>query len=160
MVISGPASKKGWGGSKGYSSIADLEAKREGRVKERETEARGLLDQIIQLFQPGGGFGQGAEAMLARQKQRYMAGAQQGLVQSGLFGTTLTAGLGKKFEEEVGMPARMRLEDLRFSQLAEAMSGKAGFIERISEQPLDYRLAAELVRQGGGSGARPIGFGK
>jgi hypothetical protein len=96
----------------------------------RYKQGLGIMDQLISLFQPGGQFGKGFEAQLGRAKTKSVAQGMQSLVSSGLVNTTQAAGLGKKFEEEVGTPARLRLEDLRIGRLADALSQKSGFIER------------------------------
>lgn len=70
-------------------------------------------------YAPGGGFGRGVEAGLERGRVKAMASGMQGLVGAGLAGTTMAGGLGKRYEEEVGMPARARVEEQR----AQALSG-------------------------------------
>ena len=90
-----------------------------------------IYDKIIAQFAPGGGFGAGTEAMINRQKQRSISSATQNLISSGLYGTTMTAGLDKKFEEEVGTPARLKLEDLRYQAYANSLAQKAQFLGNI-----------------------------
>ena len=109
-------------------------------------EVKGIYDEIINRYRPGGGFGAGFEAQLERAKGRDVASGTQALVSSGLYGTTQTAGLGKKWEEEVGAPARLKLEDLRMDRLSEAQRGKAGVIERVEDQYPDYAMLANLMR--------------
>ena len=116
--------------------------------KEREKEIRGIMDEIIQMYQPGGAYGAGTEAMLNRQKQKDIASATGSLVSSGLFGTTLTAGLPKKWEEEIGVPSRMKLEDVRYGALTSALQAKAQFIENIQNEFPDYGMLSQLYAQG------------
>ena len=116
----------------------------------RENEIRSLYDDIIAMYSPGGSFGAGTEAEIESQKRQYLGSATQSLISSGLYGSTMTAGLPKKFEEEVGMPARAKLEDLRFQQLSNALGQKAGFVERIEDQYPSYGLMANL-QQGASS---------
>jgi hypothetical protein len=116
--------------------------------KERETEIRGIMDDIIKMYQPGGAYGAGTEAELNRQKQKDVASATGSLVSSGLFGTTLTAGLPKKWEEEIGIPARMKLEDVRYGALTSALQAKAQFIENIQNEFPDYGMLSQLYAQG------------
>ncbi|KKN35312.1 hypothetical protein LCGC14_0784810, partial [marine sediment metagenome] len=54
-------------------------------------------------------------------------------------------GAGKSWEEEVGMPARLKLEDIRSQRLTEAMGAKAGYLERRSASDVTGNL--ELMRQ-------------
>ena len=128
------------------AKISELEKGREERVAARETEVRGLLDEIIQMYGPEGKYGQGTLAMLEQQKKRDVAAASQALVSSGLSNTTMPAGLAKKWESEVGMPSRMKLEDVRYGHLAQAIGAKAQFITDIEDENLDYRLLSELYK--------------
>ena len=128
------------------TTFGELEKEREGRVAKRETEVRGLLDEIIQMYGPEGKYGQGTLAMLEQQKQRDVASASQALVSSGLSNTTMPAGLAKKWESEVGMPSRMKLEDVRYGHLAQAIGAKAQFVSDIEDENLDYRMLSELYK--------------
>jgi len=120
--------------------------------EQRYAQALELYDEIISQYQPEGGFLTGAKAELEREKGREVAGQTQGLVSSGLFGTSLTAGLGQKWEVERGQPARLKLEDVRMGRLAEALQAKAGVIERREDVGPDYATIAQLSAQ---AGARP-----
>jgi len=113
----------------------------------REQEVRGLLDQVVETYAPGGAYLKGAEAMLGREKQKYLGSATQQLISSGLYGTTMAAGLPKKWEEEVGMPSRLKLEDIRTQAYTGALGQKASFIESISEQVPSYETIAGLTSQ-------------
>ena len=80
----------------------------------------------------------------------------QALVSSGLSSTTQAAGLGKKFEEEVGAPARLQAQDISSQRLSGAEAQKAGFIERREDVGPDYATIASLAQsigQAGGGGA-------
>lgn len=90
-----------------------------------------LYDTIAAQFQPGGSYTKGIEAQLARRKKGAMASGMQSLVSSGMAGTTQAAGLGKKFEEEVGMPTMAAAETDRVSKLTGALMGKAGFMQQL-----------------------------
>jgi len=130
--------------------IARFQAQQEAARKsneERYAEALKIYDQIIQQYQPEGGFLKGAEAELGREKARTVAGQEQKLVSSGLFGTSTTAGLGSKWEAEVGQPARLKLEDIRMGRLAQALGAKAGVIERREDIGPDYATIAALSQQ-------------
>jgi len=120
--------------------------------EKRYEEALKLYSQIIEQYEPGGAFGEGYEAQLERTKTRDIAASQQALVSGGLFGTSVTAGLPKKWEEEVGQPARLKLEDVRMGRYAEAIEKKAGLIERREDVGPDYATIAQLSAQ---AAARP-----
>ena len=126
--------------------MQQIQEKQNIATKKREKEIRGILDEIIAMYAPGGGFGKGTEAMIEREKEKSIAQGTQALVTSGLYGTTMAAGLGKKFEEEVGMPTRLKLEDVRYGQYAGAMGQKAGMVERIEQEPIDYAMLAQLIQ--------------
>ncbi len=89
-----------------------------------------LLDEIIQRYQPGGEFGKEALATLETRKGKTLAKQGQSLVTAGLGGSTIGAGLGKKFEEDVGTPFRLGVEEQRLGALTQAMQAKAGYLER------------------------------
>ena len=93
-----------------------------------------LLDQIIQRYQPGGEFGKAALATLEQRKGKTLASQQQSLVSAGLSGTTIGAGLGSKFEQEIGTPFRLGVEEQRLGALTQAMQAKAGYLERGEER--------------------------
>jgi hypothetical protein len=135
-----PVNRRRWG--KPQQSI---EEQINYRTAEREKEIRGLLDQIIGLYKPGGGFGAGTQAEIERTKKKDVASATQQMISSGMYGTTTAAGLPSKWEETVGMPSRLKLEDMRYAQLAQALGGKASFVERIEEMMPDYGLLAQLT---------------
>jgi len=104
--------------------------------EQRYAQALEIYDKIISQYQPEGGYLKGAEAELERVKGRTVASETQDLVSSGLFGTSTRAGLGQKWEAEVGMPARLKLEDIRMGRLAQALGGKATAIQARYRLPL------------------------
>jgi hypothetical protein len=114
----------------------------------REKEIRSIMDNIISMYQPGGGFGAGYEAQLNTQKTRDVASASQGLVSSGLSNTTNVSNLAKGWERDVGSPARLKLEDLRTQNLSSAMSQKANFIGSINESGVDYSSLMQMIMKG------------
>jgi len=124
----------------------------------RYAQALKLYDQIIKQYETGGGFGAGWEAQLGRQKVKDIAAGQQSLVSGGLFGTTITAGLPKKWEEEVGTPARLKLEDIRMERLSQALQAKAGLIERREDIGPDYATIAALAAKA--AAAPQIAYGQ
>jgi len=100
-----------------------------------------LLDEIIQRYRPGGEFGKAELALLGRAKKKSLAETAQGLVSAGLSGTTAGVGAGKKWEEEIGMPAKLKLEDIRSGRLSEALGAKAGFLGKmaLAQQQVDLQ---------------------
>lgn len=109
--------------------------------------ARTALQRAMAQYAPGGGFGKGIEAGLERGRTKALASGMQSLVSTGLAGTTMAAGLGKKYEEEVAAPTRLRLESMRAERISalEVMlaqmeqSGMQAGLGRIS-QPMPGRM--------------------
>lgn len=116
-----------------------------------------LFDRIIQQQETGDVSEQAIEAAIGRGRVKSVAQGTQALVSSGLSGTTTAAGLGKKFEEEVGVPARLQAADIRQQRLNQALRDKAGFIERREDIGPSYSDIAGLSRSiGAGQQARQI----
>ncbi len=114
---------------------------------ERYAEAKGIYDEVIGMFQPGGSFDIGIEKQLGRSREQAVAQGTQALVSSGLYGTTQQAGLGLKFEEQIGAPMREKTETYRVGQEAQAMQNKAGVIERRVDEYPDYSTIANLTQR-------------
>ena len=131
------------------------EAARAANIERRE-QISSIYDEIIKRYSPGGEFQKGSFALLEREKVRDVAAATQGLVSSGLYGTSMTAGIPKMWEEEVGAPRRMAIEDLMMERLSGAQVGKASFLERIEEPYPDYGMIAQLAGQAGTAGGEPF----
>lgn len=125
----------------------------------------GALGKAAAYYAPGGGFGKGTEAGLERERTQVMSSGMQSLVSSGLAGTTMAAGLGKKFSEEVGMPTRMRVEETRAQRLsaidvlkaqltqgASESAAQRALQEFIARMSSETSLALGSMRSGGGGG--------
>lgn len=132
----------------GYASAA---AQARAANERRYKEGMGILDQIIARYEPGGSFGKGAESVYQRGKTQAVSASQQSLVSAGLANTTIAATIDKKYEEEVGNPFRLQLEDMRMDRLSEAQMSKVGFIERREDAYPDAGLMAQYA-QGAGYG--------
>jgi hypothetical protein len=124
------------------SSTAAREA-----TDKRLAQATAIYDEIIRRYQPGGVFEERGLAQLGKQKTADVGGEMQQLISSGLYGTTTTAGVGRRWEESVGEPARMTLEDVMMQRLSQAQVGKAGLLERVEDVGPDPDLYARLMAQ-------------
>lgn len=111
----------------------------------RYEQAMSIYDKIIARFQPGGAFEQRGLGEIARQKTKGVGQETQQLISSGLYGTTTMGGVGRRWESEVGAPARMTLEDLMQQRVGGAEQAKAGFIERREDPYPDYSMLAGLA---------------
>lgn len=114
---------------------------------DRYKEALGIYDKIVAQFSEAGDFMQGVEAQIGIASKKSVAQGTQALVSSGLSNTTTRAGLAKKFEEEVGTPARLKANDTRIENLSQARTAKAGLIERASDTGPDPMSIANLAAQ-------------
>ena len=124
--------------------------------EQRYQQGLGIYGDIAEMYKPGGGFGQGMESQLQRTKTRDVAAAKQQLAGAGLYNTTVAAGQGQAWEDVVGTPARLQMQDIQTGRYAEAMRGKAGFIERRTDQAPDMGQFGDLMKGAyAGPGAAP-----
>ena len=143
-----------------WTQIADSTAKRLLAPPSRTTRtARGGMDpaalealtKASAYYEPGGGFGKGVEAGLERERTQAMSSGMQSLVGSGLAGTTMAAGLGKKFAEEVGVPTRARIEETRAERLSAIDVLKAQLTQGASESAQQRALQEFIARMSSGT---------
>ncbi len=104
------------------------------------------LEKAMAFYREGGGYGKGVEAGLERGRVKAVAGGMQGLVSAGLAGTTMMGGLGKKYEEEVAMPARARVEETRAQAISGLETLKAQIIQGATEAARTRALQTYLAK--------------
>lgn len=115
----------------------------------REKEIRGTYADILGRLGPGGAFEKSQLADIQSQAEGLVGKETQGLISSGLYGTTTAASVPTRVETEFARPARMKLEDLLEQRRTEAKLGQAGFVERINQPYPDYNaLMQAMVAQG------------
>ena len=140
------------------SLIAQFQAQQEAANaanEKRFQQGLEIFDRIIKQEETGDVSEKAVEAAIGRGSKKAVAQGTQSLVSSGLASTTQAAGLGKKFEEEVGVPARLRAADIRQQRLSQARRDKAGFIERREDTGPDFATIAGLAQSiGAGRQAR------
>ncbi len=132
-----------------YSSLyADFQKReteaREANVK-RETEIRGIYDQLIGQGQ--GAFRTAGLADIERGKTRAIGSGTQSLISSGLFGTTTAAAIPVQAENQASL-SRLKLEDIIQQRTSELKLGKAGFVERIEDPYPDYNMLIQAMAAG------------
>ncbi len=104
------------------------------------------FDKAIAYYSPEGGYGKGVEAVIERGRTKAVAGGMQGLVSAGLAGTTMMGGLSKKYEEEVAMPARARVEETRAEKISGLEVLKAQITQGATEAARARALQTYLAR--------------
>ncbi len=94
-----------------------------GRAQKEEMFGRGVgaLESYADIFRPGGEYGAGVEAMIGRGEKKAVASGYQNLVSAGLSNTTMPMHLQQTYQEEIGMPTRLRSEDVRMGRLGGAL---------------------------------------
>ena len=123
--------------------------------EQRFKQGMDIFDRIIKQQETGDVSEKATEAAIGRGRTQAVAQGTQSLVSSGLSSTTTAAGLGKKFEEEVGVPARLRATDIRQQRLNQALRDKAGFVERREDTGPSFSDIAGLAKSiGAGRQAR------
>ncbi len=117
------------------------------------TGASASFEKAIAQYAPGGGFGKGVEAGLERGRVKSIASGTQAMVSAGLAGTSVPAGLGKKYEEEVAAPTRAGVESER-SQRLSSLYATQGSMEQSAYESSENRSLQEYMQRysGGGGG--------
>ena len=108
--------------------------------------AMSAIQRAKAYYAPGGGYGKGIEAGLERGRVKAVATGAQSLVSAGLAGTTMIAGLGKRYEEEVAMPARARVEETRAGAISGLEAMKAQIIQGATESARSRALQTYLAQ--------------
>ena len=97
-----------------------------------QREARGMygqaekpLQQNVQMFQPGGGYGQGQAALLQEQARQAQAEALSTQVASGMSSGSLATGTGLRVKRDLAQGLK-GVEDTRTQFLAQALQSLSG----------------------------------
>jgi hypothetical protein len=113
--------------------------------EQRYQQGMQILDQAIQRYQPEGDFGKGAESQYNIGKTQAMSQGMSSLIGSGLSNTTVAATMPIKYEQEVGTPFRLQLNDMRMQNLTKAEQAKTAFIQDREDMYPDLNMMAELA---------------
>lgn len=105
-----------------------------------------LADVGIQRWQPGGQFEKSGLELIERGKTKGVGAETQKLIGAGLYGTTVGAGVERRWEEDVGAKARATLEDIMLGRLTQAEQFKTGIMERTEYEPPDYRMLMQAMQ--------------
>lgn len=115
-------------------------------------EVSDIFAEAKKIYAPGGGYMAGTEAAIARGSKRSIASGVQQLASVGLAGTSIIGGLGKKYEEEIGMPTRARATTARLGALAGLLQAEAGATASLATR----YTTTPYTPYGGGGGATSI----
>lgn len=116
-------------------------------------QIRALFKEAKALYAPEGEYMGGIEAQVKRGEKRAVASGMQGLAAAGLAGTSMMGGLGKKYQEEVAMPALAQAESTRLSALAGLYQSQAGAEAQMAPRYTTQRTYAP--QSYGGASRRP-----
>lgn len=112
---------------------------------QRYSQMMDIYNQVIARSQPGGAFQKAGLAQIESAKTKGVGQETQSLISGGMFGTTTAAGVGRKWEAEVGAPARLRLEDVMEQRRTTAQLAKAGAIERREDVGPNYAALLQTL---------------
>ncbi len=104
----------------------------------RQQRIEGIYSSMLERYQPGGTFEKAGLGQIERAKTKGVGQETQQMISSGMYGTTTAAGTGRRWEADVGAPARLRLEDIMGQRRTGIQQQKAGFLERIQQPYPDY----------------------
>jgi len=116
-----------------FSSWTSAPEPTDVKIARQKAEVSKPFQEAMKYYQPGGGYGAGVEAGLDRGRTQSMASGMNALIGSGLAGTTMAAGLGKKYEEEVAAPTRAGVESTRAQNLAALNMAMGGAQQSASQ---------------------------
>ena len=111
----------------------------------RQQRIESIYSKMLAQYQPGGTFERGGLAQIERAKTKGVGQETQQMISSGLYGTTTAAGVGRRWEADVGAPARLRLEDIMGQRRIGIQQQKAGFLERIQQPYPDYSALMSAI---------------
>ena len=127
------------------------------RATEQFTAAQQPLQQAVQMFQPGGGYGRGQETLLRDEARRSLGEATTKQVASGMSSGSLATGTGLRVERDLATNLA-GVEDVRTQFLTQALqmlSGLRGTQAQTTAQVTDPTYNAfmnYLTSIGGGGG--------
>ena len=112
---------------------------------DRRKQIEAMYDKMMGMVGPGGAFEKRGLGEIEAAKTKGVGKETQQMISSGMYGTTTAAGVGRKWEADVGAPARLRLEDIMQQRQLGVMGQKAGFLERIEDVYPDYSALMQML---------------
>ena len=145
-TITTPRPARTYGGLIAGIGAAAERARQANIARRKRIEA--LYEERMKRYQPGGALERAGLARIERGRVRGIGEETQRMISGGVYGTTTAAQIPRRWEAEVGAPARLKLEDIMAAGLTEAQREKAGFLERIEEPYPDYSMLMQLLARG------------
>jgi len=134
----------GYGGQLTSQISAQSASARRANIA-RQKRIEEMYDKMMGMVGPGGAFEKRGLAEIETARTKGVGGEMQQMISSGMYGTTTAAGVPKRWEAEVGAPARLRLEDIMQQRQLGVMGQKAGFLERIEDVYPDYSALLQML---------------
>jgi hypothetical protein len=119
----------------------------------RYNELMDLSNAIIGQYSPGGAMERAGTQKINMQKTQDVGGARQNLISSGLYGTTVNAALPSTWEANVGMSARLTLEQMMQQGYTGALQNKANIIEGREDMYPNLDMMAQLIAKSSSASA-------
>ena len=138
-----------------YAQFQTQEEEARAANLERQRRIENIFETQLGMYAPGGPFEKAALAELAKTKIRDVSAAEQRDISSGLFGLRSR---GTEWESAVGMPSRLRLEDIMQQRRSAVLSSQAGFLERIQTPYPDYSALIQAFAAQGSMGGIVGGY--
>lgn len=115
--------------------------------KARQARIESMYDEMLKTTTREGAFYKSNLAQIEQAKVKGVGTETQNLISSGMYGTTTASGVGRQWEADVGMPARIKLEDVMEQRRLGIQQQRAGFVERITDSYPDYsQMFSALAR--------------
>jgi hypothetical protein len=133
-----------------YNNFSQREEEAKTSNLKRESEIRGIYADILNSISGSNdSLRASGLADIERQAGTLTGQETQGMISSGLYGTTTAAAIPRNVAASFTQPSRIKLEDLLQGRKREAQLGLAGFVERIENPYPDYNtLMQAMIAQG------------
>ena len=112
----------------------------------REKEIRGIYSNILNSISgSNASLRASGLADIETQAKGLVGQETQGMISSGLYGTTTAAAIPRNVAASFTQPSRLKLEDMLAQRKREAQLGLAGFVERIETPYPDYNSLMQAM---------------
>ena len=137
------APTRSYGGVVAGMGQASERARQSNIARQRRIET--MYGEMMKSVGPGEAFEKRGKAEIETARTKGVGQEMQQMISSGMYGTTTAAGIPRRWEAEVGAPARLRLEDIMQQRQLGIKQQMAGFLERIQEPYPDYGMLMSAI---------------